>query len=225
MRRLIVLRPEPGASATVARARALGLDALAMPLFEVEPVDWDAPDPGGFDGILFTSANALRHGGDQLSTLRGLKAYTVGESTAQAAREAGFDVAATGDSGAERLLGSIEADLKLLHLCGHDRITTAARQAITDVEVYRARTLPMPRAFAGIGGSTLAAYSPRAGCRLSELAGEAGIDRSSVRVAALSPSVARAAGDGWEACEAATTPDDEALLALAARLCDKPDPK
>ena len=45
MRRLLVLRPEPGASATVERARALGLDAVAMPLFEVEPVAWDAPDP------------------------------------------------------------------------------------------------------------------------------------------------------------------------------------
>src|SRR5690348_12835066 len=32
MRRLVVLRPEPGASRTVESARALGLDAEAMPL-------------------------------------------------------------------------------------------------------------------------------------------------------------------------------------------------
>ena len=40
MRRVLVLRPEPGASATVERARRLGLDAVAIPLFEIEPVAW-----------------------------------------------------------------------------------------------------------------------------------------------------------------------------------------
>ena len=44
MRRLIVLRPEPGASATMERARERGLDPVAMPLFEIEPVAWHAPD-------------------------------------------------------------------------------------------------------------------------------------------------------------------------------------
>ena len=43
MRRVLVLRPEPGASATVERARARGLDAFAVPLFAIEPLDWDVP--------------------------------------------------------------------------------------------------------------------------------------------------------------------------------------
>ena len=51
-----------------------------------------------------------------LQELRGLKVYAVGEATADAARDAGFDIAATGDAGVDRLLGSIEPDLKLLHL-------------------------------------------------------------------------------------------------------------
>ena len=38
MRRVLVLRPEPGASATVERARERGLDAIAAPLFEIEPI-------------------------------------------------------------------------------------------------------------------------------------------------------------------------------------------
>ena len=59
-------------------------------------------------GCLLTSANAVRCGGEQLHSLRGLKAYAVGEATAEAAREAGFDIAATGDAGVDRLLGSIE---------------------------------------------------------------------------------------------------------------------
>ena len=86
MRRVIVLRPEPGASETVARARELGLDAVAIPLFEVEAVEWTAPEAGGFDGLLLTSANAIRHGGDQLQSLRGLPVYAVGKATSEAAR-------------------------------------------------------------------------------------------------------------------------------------------
>ena len=42
-------------------------------------------------------------------TLRGLPVYAVGEATAEAARNGGFDIAATGDAGVDRLLGSIEA--------------------------------------------------------------------------------------------------------------------
>jgi len=225
MRRLVVLRPEPGARATVERARVLGLEVLAMPLFRIAPLDWQAPEPGGFDGLLVTSANALHHGGEQLQRLRGLKAYAVGEATAAAAREAGFDVAATGDSGVERLLGSLEAGMKLLHLCGEDRTQVVARQAITALPVYRAEALEPPSCFAGIGGSTVAVHSPRAGRRLGELADDAGLERGRIRIAAISPAAAEAAGPGWQCCEAAQAPSDEALLALAARLCDKPCPK
>ena len=84
--RVLVLRPKPGASATFERARELGLDAQAVPLFEIEAVDWNAPESGGFDGLLLTSANAIRCGGSRLDSLRGLKAYAVGQSTADAAR-------------------------------------------------------------------------------------------------------------------------------------------
>ena len=61
MKPLAVLRPEPGASATLGRAQAMGLAAFAMPLFAVEPVAWTAPAPHDFDALLLTSANAVRH--------------------------------------------------------------------------------------------------------------------------------------------------------------------
>ena len=218
MRRLVILRPEPGASATAERARAIGLEPVVMPLFQVEPVDWEAPDAGSFDALLLTSANAVRHGGDGLQKLRQLPVHAVGEATAAAARDAGFDIASTGDAGAERLLGSIESDLRLLHLCGEHRTETPAKQAITAIPVYRATELPLPDDFSGIEGQAAAVHSPRAGKRLAELA----IDRSTIRVAAISEAAASAAGAGWERCEAADAPDEAALLALAARLCDNP---
>jgi uroporphyrinogen-III synthase len=220
MRRLVILRPEPGASATVARARAMGLDPVAMPLFAVEPVEWAVPDHAGFDSLLLTSANAVRHGGEGLARLRQLPVYAVGEATAEAAREAGFDIAGTGDAGAERLLGSIESDLRLLHLCGEHRAETTAKQSITAVPVYRATELPLPDGFRDIEGQVVAVHSPRAGRRLGRLADEAGIDRSSVRIAAISDAASAAADSGWERCEAAEATDEAALLALAARLCD-----
>jgi uroporphyrinogen-III synthase len=149
-----------------------------------------------------------------------LPVYAVGEATAEAAREVGFDVAGSGEGGVERLLGSIPPDLRLLHLCGEHRIQVKAAQAITVIPVYWSRALPAPEGLREIEGQVAAVHSPRAGQRLAELAGEAGIDRATVRIAAISAAAASAAGSGWESCEAADTPDEAALLALAARLCD-----
>ena len=221
MTRLLVLRPEPGASATVANAHERGLDAVAVPLFEVEPVAWEAPDAGGFDGLLLTSANAVRFGGDALNSLWGLKAFTVGEATAAAARGAGFDIAATGDAGVDRLLGSIEPELRLLHLCGEQRREpNGAKQQITSIIVYRAKPTERPD-LGDVQGCVALVHSPRAGGRFAELVSE----RASISIAAISGAAADAVGKGWKRVDVAEHPSDDALLALAARLCDKPDPQ
>jgi len=221
MMRLLVLRPEPGASATVARAKERGLDPCAIPLFVVEAVEWQAPELADFDGLLLTSANALRHGGEQLQALRGLKVYAVGESTAQAARDSGFDIASTGDSSADRLLGSIESDRRLLHLCGADRrAPDSATQEITPVVVYRAREIDNVD-LSQAPGTVALVHSPRAGARFAELVS----DRSSISIAAISQAAAESVGAGWKRVEAAAEPRDDVLLALAARLCNNSRPK
>lgn len=221
MRRLLVLRPEVSANATVARARAAGLEAIAIPLFEIEPVEWQAPDAGSFDGLLLTSTNAVRSAGEQIDLLRGLRVYAVGDATAEAARGAGFDIAATGDSGIDRLLDSIEADLRMLHLCGAERREPRdARQAITPLTVYRSREIDQPDLSPAPGQLALI-HSPRAGMRFAELVK----DRTTIAVAAISKAALEAVGEGWEMAEAADAPNDDALLALATRLCNKPDPE
>jgi len=221
LRRLLVLRPEVSANATVARARAAGLEAIAIPLFEIEPVEWQAPDAGSFDGLLLTSANAVRSAGEQIDLLRGLRVYAVGDATAEAARGAGFDIAATGDSGIDRLLDSIEADLRMLHLCGAERREPRdARQAITPLTVYRSREIDQPDLSPAPGQLALI-HSPRAGMRFAELVK----DRTTIAVAAISKAALEAVGEGWEMAEAADAPNDDALLALATRLCNKPDPE
>jgi uroporphyrinogen-III synthase len=223
MTRLIVLRPEPGASETVKRAEARGWEATAIPLFEIEPIAWEVPEAASFDALLLTSANAVRAGGEQLAHLRGLPVHAVGKATEHAAREAGFDIASTGNSGVERLLGSIETDLKLLHLCGEDRSPTGnPRQTITTLPVYRSKPIEPAPEIGEAAGAVVMIHSPRAGQRFAELADEQSVKRGEVAIAAISKAAAEAVGGDWKRVDAADQPSDEALLALAERLCDNP---
>lgn len=210
-----MLRPEPGATATVARAQERGLEALGLPLFEIEPLAWKPPEIGGFDGLLLTSANAVRHAGNGLKQLGGLPAYAVGSATADAARNAGFDIAAMGTADVERLLHSVNSDLRLLHLCGEHYKEVAAPQKITSLPVYRSKAKESVDISAAQGAVALI-HSPRAGMRFAELVR----DRASISIAAISAAAAHAIGKGWASVDSAEAPTDDALLALAARLCD-----
>lgn len=215
MRKLVILRPEPGASASVAAARATGLEAVAMPLFEVRALDWTAPDPARFDGIVLTSANAARHGGAELDKLKALPVHAVGETTADAARRAGFTVASIGAGSGEELVAGLPHGLRLLHLAGRDHRVLPVEQAIA---IYEAVELPAPKGLDQLSGAVIAVHSPRAGRRLGELAR----DKVSIAVAAISPTAAAACGTGWEDVAIASQPTDRALLAVAAGLCEKP---
>lgn len=220
MIRLLVLRPEPGASETVQRARTMGLNAVSIPLFEIVPVPWTAPDPAAFDALLVTSANAIRAGGEQLQRLTTLPVHAVGEATAEAARQAGFAVATAGDGDVDRLLGSIAPNMRLLHLGGvHRTLPTAASQAITAIAVYEAAELEQPD-LSHAEGAVALLHSRRAAGRFADLADEGAFDRSTVAIAAISPATLDAAGSGWRHAEAADEPTDSALLALAAQLCN-----
>jgi uroporphyrinogen-III synthase len=219
MKRLFVFRPQPAAGQTVERAISMGLDAVALPLFELEPVEWAAPDCAKFDGILLTSANAVNMAGAQMERLRGLPVHAVGEATALAAEVAGFGVARKGGGGVEDLLKSIESGTRLLHLCGEDRRTPQApSQAITCVTVYRAKALPKVAGLDHLQGHVAALHSPRAARRLAELVDVA--QRAKVMLAAISKAAAGAAGTGWKGVRIASAPTDAAVLALAARLCE-----
>ena len=200
----------------------MGLEAISVPLFEIEPVDWEPPDPSCFDGLLVTSANAMRLGGDGLRRLQALEVFAVGNATAAAALDAGFEIGAVGDSGADRLLEMLTPRrLRLLHLCGEDRREpTTHAQEIVPLIVYRSKAVAAPD-LSGARGVIALVHSPRAAQRLAELVP----DKTAVRIAAISDAAAVAAGPGWKSLEVAAEPTDDALLALASRLCNKPDPE
>ena len=48
---VLVLRPEPGASATADLARNMGLVPILAPMARVVPEPWSAPDAAGFDAM------------------------------------------------------------------------------------------------------------------------------------------------------------------------------
>lgn len=219
MRRLFILRPQPGASASVEDAEKMGMTAVAVPLFEVVPLPWTAPDTHQFDALLLTSANALRHGGDQLSRLKMLPVHAVGKATASAAGAAGFSVESVGTGGIESLLGQLRSGLRLLHLCGeHRRSVQSLGQTVVQVPVYRSRVQDPPPNLELLEGQVAAVHSPRAAERLGELL--SGAARSTIRIAAISSAAANAAGAGWNRVLSADVPTNEALLALAKRLCE-----
>lgn len=160
--RVLVTRPEPGASRTAARLVAHGHEPLTLPLTRIVPL----PDPllpsSTFDAVAITSANAVRHAPESLlSSIRALPCFAVGDETAQIARDSGFADIASANGDAEALAGVIADRLppgsRLLYLCGRLR-RPFFEAALTDagficaaVETYE--TLPID-----YGSETLASF-------------------------------------------------------------------
>lgn len=224
---LIVIRPQPGGDATVAAAQRLGLEVAAHPLFAVHALEWTPPEPAQFDAMLIGSANALRHGGAGLEHYRTLPVYAVGETTADAARAAGMTVAAVGAGGMQPLLASLQpGHRRLLRLTGRERmdLRPPAGTTITDVVTFASKPMPMNDELALLlkTDAIVLLHSGEAGRHFASQCDLREIDRKQVALAALAPRIAELAGPGWAAVDVAPMPRDEALLALAGRMCQSP---
>jgi len=223
---VLILRPEPGASATAARAWAFGMSPILAPLFAIRTLPWDAPDPADYDAVLLTSANGARHAGARLRNFTDLPCYAVGEASAAAARQAGFEEVRTGSADGAAALAMLSADgvRRALHPCGlaHTGLAGLGPE-IVHRPVYAADpvdSLPRAAAKAIADGALVLLHSPRAGALLARLVR----DREAVRIAAISAAAAGAAGPGWRSKAVAEAPRDEALLELALKLCQTGGP-
>lgn len=220
--RVLVLRPEPGNRATVARCRALGLDPLAAPLFALEPRAWDPPaEPA--QALLIGSAAVFAHGGPHLFRLTHLPVHAVGASTAAAARAAGFTVATTGSGGLQAIVADL-APGTYWRLAGEARVALSPPPGVSVIDrvVYAARALPLTREaeHALCAGPTLALlHSAEAARHFRASLHTAGIAPDRIALACLGPRIAEAAGPGWRVVAAAERPDDEAVLSLAQQMC------
>lgn len=222
-RAVAVLRPEPGNAATAAALEALGLTAIRLPLFEIHAIDWAPPDATRFDALLLTSANAARHAGPGLAGLRSLPVHAVGGATAAAAREAGLEVVAVGDRDGAALVAAAAASgvRRGLLLGGRDRALGSDPIIAEAIAVYASDPVDVsPEALDQLAGSVMLVHSPRAARRVADLIDRAGIDRRTIRLAAISAAAADAAGGDWERVATAASPDDATLIALARTLAD-----
>ena len=225
---VIVIRPEPGNGATVAAARELGLMPRAFPLFDMAPAPWEAPDPAPYRALLVGSANVFRLGGAGLARLEGLPVHAVGGVTAEAAREAGFAVAAIGEGGLQPMVSALPPG-RYLRLAGEKRVPLAMPDGVEvdDVVVYAAAGLPMPPALAEAlqQPAVVLLHSGEAAAHFAAESVRLGVQRERISLACLAPRIGLMAGEGWQHIEIAQTRSDQAVLALAVQMCDKVSPE
>ena len=211
--KLLILRPQPGASESAERAREMGLAPVVAPLFAIRRVETGPVDAAAYDSVLLSSANGARHAPGGLT---GLPCFAVGDGTAAAARRAGFrDVRVGPADGAAAAAMIAAAGLRrVLHLCGREHLALEQAGVAFERRIVYAAEPTAPRRFDGPAVAMI--HSPRAGARFAQLAG----NRSAIAIAAISAAAAEAAGEGWAAKAVAAAPRDQALLELAAKLCN-----
>jgi uroporphyrinogen-III synthase len=108
--RVWVTRAEPGASRTAARLHDMGFEPLVHPLLAVEHLTPPLPDLDRFAALAFTSANGVAAFA-ALTPRRDRPVFAVGETTAQAARQAGFVAVRSADGDLTALARLIAAEL------------------------------------------------------------------------------------------------------------------
>ncbi|TIT05739.1 MAG: uroporphyrinogen-III synthase, partial [Mesorhizobium sp.] len=128
MVRVLVTRPEPGASRTAQRLLDQGFQPILLPLTETValPVDADGVANNAV-AVAVTSANAVRHAPKEIiAALAGLPCHAVGKRTAEAAHTAGFFSVGEGPGDAQALADALAggyAGQTIVYLCGRVRFS------------------------------------------------------------------------------------------------------
>jgi uroporphyrinogen-III synthase len=234
---VLVTRPSPDDETTAAGLRAKGFKVLQAPMLRFEPVAFHDDLDARYGAVIVTSANALRGLASHLTGSRLLKLplFAVGEHTAAAARDAGFEhvVPANGDATAlrELMLASVKAkELKkastLLYLAGADLARDLAgelgERGFSVVTHTTYRMIPvsnLPRdvcdAFAATQIEAVLHYSRRSARSFLEAARAAGVEISALAIpqCCISAAVASVVRDaGASQVTVAASPDENALF-------------
>jgi uroporphyrinogen-III synthase len=234
--RLLVTRPEPDASGTAARLRALGHEVLVQPMLTVvfNPAPRDLPSPRA---LILTSRNGMRAVATwpQASAWRDLPVFVTGPATATEARAAGFANVRHGDRDAAALVDLILRSLprvgkQILYIAGRDRAgglsggLSGLGYDIRTVEAYR--TEPPERlddavrnALSGRALDGALFYSRRTASAFASLVAAAGLGAKleGLTLYALSQSVAEPLQAlGGAKIKVAPEPNSDALLGLVA---------
>lgn len=228
---VLVTRPEPAASQTAARLKALGHEAIIDPMLRIAPTNVPLPD-GAFDAVAFTSVNGVKafaaHPG--FARFRPLPAFAVGSRTAREARNAGFasvtDCEGDAAALAGRLAESLPEGARILNPAGEDRaadlgeLLSGPGLKVELAIVYAAVPADAlsEEARAALAAGTIAAalhFSHRTVKTLLHCVAAAGLEAqlAPVRQLCLSAQVAGPLGAD-DKVEVAEAPNEDALLAL-----------
>ena len=240
---ILVTRPEPDNTTTVAALRAAGRDVLSAPMLRFEPVALQDDPDSHYGAVIVTSANALRAiaGQAALPALLDLPLFAVGDNTANAAHNAGFKkvFSADGDAAALRdLIASKKSTSKrlksgdpLLYLAGADLARDLAGElgargfTVVTQTTYRMApidTLPPEIADAFSAGKVSAVlhYSRRSARAFIEATRAGGVEITALALpqCCLSDAVAAIVRDaGATQVMVARTPNETALFELLDR--------
>jgi len=234
---VLVTRPHPDNEATAARLRARGFEVLLAPMLRFEALAFQDDSDTRYGAVIVTSANALRgfekHPAGQ--RLLKLPLFAVGEHTAAAAKEAGFDKVISANGDAAALREAVQAGVKakqlkkaspLLYLAGADLARDLAgdlgERGFTVVTQTTYRMIPVKDlsrdvsdAFAAHGIQAVLHYSRRSARAFVEAARTAGVEISALAIpqCCISDAVASIVRDaGATQVLAAKVPDENALL-------------
>lgn len=223
---VLITRPEPGASVTARRLRAMGLAPLISPALVIEPRPARLPAPDGVQAILLTSATPIAL---LPEAFRALPLLAVGDATAARARETGFtDVqSAAGDAKALLALAIAICDPQ-----GGSLLLPGAAEIATDIVmplrrlgfrvirriVYRSRPAPAfrPDVYAALRAEMVKQvlfYSPASARAFVRLA--RGVSLGGIEALAISAATADALATArWRCIRVASRPNQDALLEL-----------
>ncbi|GLS39838.1 uroporphyrinogen III methyltransferase [Mesorhizobium tianshanense] len=233
MVRILVTRPEPGASRTAQRLENQGFRPVLLPLTETValPVDADAAADNAV-AVAVTSANAVRHAPKEIiATLAALPCHAVGKRTAEAARAAGFPSVSEGPGDAEALADALAGNFAagtVVYLCGRVRFPAfearlrAACINVRTIETYDTVTSGYSDAaiLARLSGQPVEAvllYSAKAAAAMQALTGRPALHAlfENTCFFALSGRIAAALGDAiGKKIHIAPEPSEDALLGL-----------
>lgn len=220
--RVAITRASPDAERTAKRVRAFGAEPVLAPLLTIIPCGYDT-NVEDAQALIFTSANGVRAFPDA-RRLHAKPVLTVGDATAQAAREAGFTDVRSADGNVSALTALAKAALapaagKLVHISG-DHVAgdlvgelRAAGFAAERRVAYAARAaLSLPAAFSQPLDIVLF-HSARAAQTFVSL-GAPHADK--LTAACISEAVAQAAGKTrWARIIVSPAPREDALLRAA----------
>ena len=167
----------------------MGWEPVVQPLLAIRPLSPALPDLEGFDAFAFTSRNGVSAFA-ALTPRRDRRVFTVGEATAQAAREAGFSDVRSADGAVDDLAAQIAQQMQP----GERLLAPVARQPVADLSTLLVGRVPVATLAVyeavetGVGApddvAAILIHSPRAAKALAGLGAETVNQRRIIAISA-----------------------------------------